>query len=141
VSQENVEIVRRATDAWNRQDLEGMRALSAPEIEYVNSPAAVEPGTRRGYDEVTAVLRTQWESLPDARQEIDRLYDRGDEIIGLGRLSRRMPGSDARIEDRVLISWKIHNGKVTRIEVLGASAGEVQEALKAAGLEEWSGRA
>jgi hypothetical protein len=101
VSQENVEIVRRATDAWNRQDLEGMRA-----------------------------------SLPDARQEIDRLYDRGDEIIGLGRLSRRMPGSEARIEDRVLISWKIHGGRITRIEVLGASAGEVQEALKAAGLEE-----
>jgi ketosteroid isomerase-like protein len=135
VSDENVEIVRRAMDACNRQDLESLVALSAPEIEYVNSPAAVEPGTRRGYDGLTAVVRKQWEALLDARQEIDRLYDRGDEIVGLGRLSRRMPGSDARIEDRVLISWSIHNGKITRVEVLGATAAEVQEALKAAGLE------
>ena len=136
VSEENLEIVRRSVAAWNRRDIDSMRALSAPDIEYVNSPNAVEPGTRRGYEAVIAVVRAQWESLLEGRQEIDRLYDRGDEVISLGRLSRRMPGSDARIEDRILVSWKIRNGKVTRVEALGASATEVQGALKAAGLEE-----
>ncbi len=51
MSQENVEIVRRANDAWNREDLEGLLALSDPEIEYVNSPdrgrAGHEARTRR----------------------------------------------------------------------------------------------
>ena len=51
MSQENVEIVRRLVDAWNRQDLEGILALIDPEAEYVNAPNAVEPGTRRGHDE------------------------------------------------------------------------------------------
>jgi ketosteroid isomerase-like protein len=96
MSEENAEIVRRAVDAWNRHDLKELVALGDPEAEFVNSPTAVEPGTRRGTDEVAAAFRAQWEILLDGRQEIDRIFDRGEEVIALGRLSRRMPGSDAR---------------------------------------------
>jgi uncharacterized protein len=135
MSQENVEIVRRMYDAWNRHDLETSLALADPEIEYVNSPTAVEPGTRHGHDGLTAVLRTQWEMLSDARQEIERIYDRGEEIISLSRVSRRMPGSEHRIEGQNLLSWTIRDGKVTRVEVFFGRA-EIQKALEAAGLEE-----
>ena len=38
MSQENVEIVHRVIDAWNRQDIEGLLALTDPEIEYVQCP-------------------------------------------------------------------------------------------------------
>jgi ketosteroid isomerase-like protein len=134
MSEENVEIVRRALDAWNRRDIEDLLALGDPEGEYVNSPTAIEPGTRRGRDEVAAVIRTQWELLTDGRWEIDRIYDRGEEIIALGRLSRRMPGSDARLEDRSLLSYKIRSGKIVRTEVLGFGRAEVHTALEAAGL-------
>jgi ketosteroid isomerase-like protein len=136
MSQENVETARRMLDAWNRRDMETLRALSHPEIEFVNSPTAVEPGTRRGEDEVEAATRAQWEMLLDARQEIDRTYDRGDEIIVLGRLSRRMPESEARLEQRVLTAWTIRDGKVSRTQVLGFGTTEVQEALEAVGLSE-----
>jgi hypothetical protein len=50
MSQENVEMFRLAVDAWNRQDIEGILAFADPEIEYVNAPGAVEPGTKRGRD-------------------------------------------------------------------------------------------
>ena len=136
MSQENVEIARRLLDAWNRRDLETILALGDPTGEFVNSPTAVEPGTRRGPEEITAVLRAQWEILLDARQEIDRIYDRGDEIIVLGRIARRMPESETWIEDRVLSLFEIHEGQVTRSQVLGFGATEVQEALKAASLSE-----
>jgi hypothetical protein len=56
--------------------------------------------------------------LLDGRGEIDRTYDRGDEIIVLGRLSRRMPGSEYRIEDRILSSVRFRNGNVRRTEIL-----------------------
>lgn len=136
MSEENVELARRVLDAWNRRDLETLLALSDPEAEYVNSPTAVEPGTRRGVNEVAAVFQAQWEILLDAHQEIDRLYDRGDEIIVLTRVSRRVtPESDARLEDRALASMKFRDGKIVRTEILGFGT-EVQEALRAAGLEE-----
>jgi ketosteroid isomerase-like protein len=136
MSQENLELARRMLDAWNRRDVESLRALSAPEVEFVNSPTAVEPGTRHGSDEVAAVAQTQWELLLEARQEIDEIYDRGDEIIVLGRLSRRMPESETRIEDRVLSSFTFHGGKATRLQVLAFGVAEVQDTLKAIGLSE-----
>jgi len=135
MSEENAEVVRRAVDAWNRQDAEGIVALTHPECEYVNAPTAVEPGTRRGHDEVVAVMRKQWEILSGAFQEIDRLHDRGDEIITEGHVSRTMPGSDVRITNPILISWKFRDGKLIRLEQLGAGP-EFPDALKAAGLAE-----
>ena len=136
MSQEDVEIVRCLYDAWNRRDEEGLLALSDPEAEWVNSPTAVEPGTRRGANELLAVWRTQWEFLRDGRFEIDRLVDRGEEILVLGRLSRLMPEGDARIEDRALASWRIRDGKAVRAEILGFGGAEVDKALEAAGLRE-----
>ena len=135
MSQENVEIVGRMVDAWNRQDLEAMLARTDPEAEYVNAPTAVEPGTRRGHDEMVAVLRKQWEGIPGAFQEIDRFHDRGDEILTEGRMSRTMPGSDARISTPFLASWKFREGKLIRLELLGGGP-EFPEALEAAGLRE-----
>jgi ketosteroid isomerase-like protein len=136
VSRKNVEIVRRVIDAWNRRDIEDLHALGDPEREYVNSPTAIEPGTRRGRDEITAAMRAQWELLTDGRWEVDRIHDRGEEVIASGRVSRRMPGSDARLEDRVLVSYKIRGGKIVRTEVLGFGRDEVHGALEAAGLLE-----
>jgi ketosteroid isomerase-like protein len=96
MSEENVELARRIHGAWNDRDLETMIALADPEVEYVNSPTAVEPGTRHGYDGLTIVLQTQWEMLTGARLEIERTYDRGEEVIVLSMLSRQMPGSEDR---------------------------------------------
>ena len=136
MSQGNVEIVHRLVDAWNRRDVDAMLALTDPECEYINSPTAVEPGTRRGSDELVAVAQSQWEILTDARQEVDRASDRGEVIISLGRVSRRMPGSDDRIEDRSLVAWTFRDGKLIRLEVLGFGATKVRGALEAAGLSE-----
>jgi ketosteroid isomerase-like protein len=137
MSQENVELVYRTVAAWNGRDVEAMLALADPEIEYVNSPTAVEPGTKWGHEHFENILRAQWEMLSDARWEVERLYEpQGEEMIGLGRLSRRMPGSDIRIEDRVLMAYRVANGRVTRMEVLGFGQAEVQAALEAMGLTE-----
>jgi ketosteroid isomerase-like protein len=135
MSKENVEIFRLAVDAWNRQDIEGLLALVDSEIEYVNAPGAVEAGTKRGRDEYAAVLQAQWDAFPDGCWEIDRIHDRGDEIIVEGRVSRSMPGSDVRVGNPLLVSVSFSHGKMTRIEVLGGGS-EVPNALKAAGLSE-----
>ena len=36
---DNVELVHRVIDAYNRQDLAALTALSDPEVEFVNSPS------------------------------------------------------------------------------------------------------
>jgi len=69
MSKENEEIVRRSLDAWNRRDVAGALAPVDADAEDVNPASAVEPGTRRGTSELTAVLRAQWEALTDGRWE------------------------------------------------------------------------
>jgi ketosteroid isomerase-like protein len=136
MARDNVEIVEQLYEAWNRRDLEAILAFTHPEAEYVNSPFAVEPGTRRGHTEISEVFRKQWEGLgPDARQQVDRAYPEGDEVITAARVTRSMPGSDAQIENRVAVRWTFRGGLVIRFEVLGAGS-RFKAALEAAGLSE-----
>src|SRR5215208_4632283 len=114
MSRKNLEIVRRSLDAWNRRDIAGALALVDAEAEYVNPASAVEPGTRRGTSELTAVLRAQWEALTDGRWEIDRIHDRGEEVIAAGRVSRRMPGSDTRGPGAHLLEAQQREGRARR---------------------------
>ena len=46
MAEENVELVRRIYDAWQRD--ESARTYIAEDVEYVNPGYAVEPGTRYG---------------------------------------------------------------------------------------------
>ena len=131
-----MDIGYRVVAAWNARDVEAMLALTDPEVEYVNSPASVEPGTRWGHEGLVEVYRAQWEILSDGRWEVDRVYDRDEEVIGLGRVSRRMPGSSARIEDRILAAIRFKDGRITRMEILGFGQAEVRAALDALGLAE-----
>src|SRR4051794_31762172 len=124
MSQENVEIVRRSLDAWNRRDIADALALVDAEAEYVNPASAVEPGTRRGASELTAVLRAQWEALTDGRWEIDRIYeslrrsDRPGPFVSLDARQRRPdrgPGAhlleDQRRESRARRNARLWQGR------------------------------
>src|SRR5262245_33686110 len=93
----NGDTVRAAHDAWNRRDADFFVEHASPDIEYVNPPQAVEPGTRHGHEGIRDVLEKQWELLGDARFEVAELYERDDEVVAVAALTRRMPGSDATI--------------------------------------------
>lgn len=123
-------------DAWNRRDLDEMLATADPEIEYVNPPDAMEPGTRHGHAELASVARKQWEALaPDGRQEVERVHERGDEVLTVVRLTRSMPGSDSRLETQALLSWRVAGGRVTRMHVVGAGT-RFAAAVEQAGLDD-----
>ena len=130
------QLAERFFDAWNRQDLDACLAMADPDIEYVNAPSAVEPGTRRGHDGLSLVLRKQWEGLgPTARVEVERVEFRGEGAVVVGRLSREMPGSTSRIEIRGVFRMTLRDGRIGRLEQLGAGTG-FDAALRAAGLSE-----
>jgi ketosteroid isomerase-like protein len=135
---ESAEILRRFMDAWNRRDVEGIVALSDPEIEYVNAPSAVEPGTRRGHEGIRSVVAKQWDLLGDAQVELEWIREHEDGIIGSTRITRGMPDSRATIEVRGLVLWTIRDGRVARFEVLGAGT-EFDRAVKEAGIVEPGG--
>ena len=135
MSAEEPELIERLIAAWNRRDIEAMLALADPEIEYVNAPAAVEPGTRHGLDGFAEVLRKQWEGLgPETSGRIERVHSTGNAFVTVGRIVRPVQGSSIEIENRIALRWTFRNRRLCRLEVLGAGS-EFERALAAAGID------
>ena len=111
--------VRRLIDAWNRRDHHALLSQAAPDIEYVNSPLAVETGTRRGRAEYEGVLRAQWEILGDARLEILELEEIGADVFVAAQLERTMPGGgEGRMQTRIGMRFSFRDGLVVRQEMI-----------------------
>ena len=124
MSQENVELVRRIYDAWDRQ--ESARDFIAEDLEYVNPSYAVEPGTRHGRKSL-AVVRGTYE---DFEIKVERFIDAGDETVVLARFTGSGSGSGVPVEGEHGYVWTVRDGLAVRFQWFQSH----REALEAAGL-------
>src|SRR6266480_6574843 len=94
---ENVEIVRKAVEAWNRRDADMWRTYAAPEIEWMPAcPAAVEGAAYRGYDEVAKGFESVWHTWEEFYFEESEVRDLGESVLWLGRV--KMRGASSHVE-------------------------------------------
>lgn len=127
MSEENVELVRRIYDAWDRE--ESARDFISPDVEYVNPSYAVEPGTRHG----RASFRVVRETYEDFRVTIERYIDvGGDEVLVLARYTASGRGSGVPVEGEHGYLWTVEDGQAVRFRWFGSH----REAFAAAGLDE-----
>jgi ketosteroid isomerase-like protein len=114
MSQENVEIVRRVYDAWSRDELAS--ELMADEIEYVNPPGAIEPGTRRGLAAFARAVEKTTDAWEFWQMQPERFEAVADRVAVLVRYRARGRGSGAEVEGRESALFTLSDGKVTRYE-------------------------
>jgi ketosteroid isomerase-like protein len=82
MSQENVEVVRRAISAYNRRDFEGLRALNDPDVEVDWSESrGLQPGVYRGQEEVMALYREFFDAFEAIEIEPERFIERSDTVV------------------------------------------------------------
>jgi ketosteroid isomerase-like protein len=124
MSQENVELVRRIYDAWNRE--ESARDFIAADLEYVNPSYAVEPGTRHGRRSLALVRDT----YDDFEIKIDRIIDAGDETVVLARYTASGPVSGVPVAGEHGYVWTVRDGLAVRFQWFQSH----REALEAAGI-------
>ena len=132
MSAENVEVVRRAAEAWNRDDLDAVMALYAEDVVAVAPAEWPEAGTFSGRDAVReqfARLKDSWE---EERIEQDELIDLGDRVLALDRWVGKGKGSGLELERPGGTLITLRGGKIVRIEFYS----DQSEAREAAGLEE-----
>src|SRR3954447_3763035 len=130
MSPENIEVIRRAFEAVDRGDLDGMATALSPEFEYVTTGTVVDlHGTNAGEQGFRAFLDSFWEDFDEPRVEIRRLIDAGETVVTLVTFGGR--GTQSRVETSFDLwhVWTLQNGRVVRGE--GFRSGE--EAVKAAG--------
>jgi uncharacterized protein len=133
MSEQNVEVVRDAFDAYWRGDMDGVLALCAEDILVVQAPEVVATGVppeQHGHDgvlEAFGIWPNQWE---DFEIEIRRIVaDPGDHVVvhTLQRGRGRQSGVDVEAEffftfavrDGVIAEWRIF---VDEAEALAAAA-------------------
>jgi ketosteroid isomerase-like protein len=113
MSDENVELVRRAYEAFNRGDLEAMVADFVRNFEYV--PTGAIPGTRhvyrgpQGWREFVGWL---FDEFDDARVEIRELIETDDQVLAAACLRGRGKQSGAEASWDMFFLWTIRQGRV-----------------------------
>ena len=136
MSEENVETVRRALEAWNADDLDGFLAELDPELEWHPSiEPALEGGetTFRGLDGARKAWVDYhggtWERLTGQIQEI---RDLGETVVVLGHLDVTGRTTGIEFHQEVGLLMTVRGGKIVRSHDYLSHA----EALEAAGLRE-----
>jgi ketosteroid isomerase-like protein len=103
MSRENVELVMRAYDAFNRRDLDGFRSLMSGDVETGSRLVEVE-GTFHGHDGVRRWWSTLFENFPDMQIEVIEVRDLGETALGRYRIRGHGAGSDTPVEDE---QWQV----------------------------------
>ena len=138
MSQENVELVRRGADAFNRRDLDAYLALTDDDVEVVPRVGAMEgESSYRGHDGVRRWWSNLLDVFPDWNVEVVEVRDLGDLTLATVRLSGHGAGSAAptnQANGHVVRWWR---GKCVWWRAFGSRA----EALEAVGLSEQGARA
>jgi ketosteroid isomerase-like protein len=83
MSQENVDQIRKALDAFNRRDLGVLLESIDPEVEW--SPPTELPGSSmvRGHDGVRQSVADMLDAFGDLRADPERFIDLGERVICL----------------------------------------------------------
>ena len=131
MSEENVDLTRRAFQAFEDRDLNGLLAILDDDVEAFPILAGMEGGYR-GHDGI----RRWWSSLlgtfPDFHAEIRELRDLGDVTFAVLHLQGRGAGSDTPVDAAAWQVTQFRGGKCIGWRVYTSE----REALEAVGLTE-----
>ena len=134
MSQENVEIVRRGIDAFNRLDGEATRDLWATDGEWRSlylGDGLLDGTIYRGADQVVEFVEQQAETWESAAVEALEIREVDDDVIVKFRLSAIGRASGIPVDRVTWNVFTLHDGKITA----GRSYLTEHEALEAVGLE------
>ena len=133
MSQENVEIVRRAFEAFAREGPAAVVDFWDPEIElWLPSGMVQAGGTYRGHAAVLEWMKEWAEAWEEIDYKPEEFTEAGDSVLVSVLYDGRGKGSGVRVEGRFWYLITLRNGKTVRWELYPERA----LALEAAGLSE-----
>jgi ketosteroid isomerase-like protein len=134
MSQENVEIVRNAFDAFTEGDMDGVLRLCDEDIVVTQPPDLPgAPAEQRGHGGVLEAFAFWPEQWDDFRVKILRIVaDPGDFVIVTVRTSGRGKQSGAEVDTTFTFVFIIRDEKIVEWQLFMSE----EQALEAAGLRE-----
>ena len=134
MSQENVELVRRGFDAYNRRDLAGLLENWAPDavVDWSRS-RGFDAGVFRGHDAIRAHWQRLLKSFDEVRIEVvDPIEEVEDGLLVVENLGYLRGRDGIEVQTRSALLITIRDGQTASFTLYQTK----QEALEAAGLRE-----
>jgi ketosteroid isomerase-like protein len=133
MSEENVEIVRRGYDTWNRRDFDATIALIDPEIEWtmMGTTRFMAEGTYHGHDGIREFWRLLIEPWAELHIEIEGTRAEGDLVVAFVRFHVKAR-EGLELEAPFVHLLDLRHCKIIRFRSFDNRA----EALETAGLRE-----
>jgi uncharacterized protein len=132
MSQENMEIVRRAHEALNAGNIDELVTLCHPDFQLDMSDRVLNPAVYQGHDGIRKFyveVQDVWERYV---WEPEELRDEGDTVVALLRSEGRGRGSGVEIDRKTAMVWTVRAGKALGLRFYR----EPERALEAVGLRE-----
>ena len=128
MSEENVEVVREAWDAYSRGDYDRIAGFHDPHIVVVT----LEDGALYGNNAVLANYQRWNEAWEGAETTPEEVIGHGDRVFVAARFHAHGRASGVEVENRLYEVFMVRDGKVLRIDEYEHR----EQALKAAGMSE-----
>jgi ketosteroid isomerase-like protein len=132
MSQENVEVITRMFDAWNRGDMDALADVFDAEVEvrpalstFLASPVY------RGHDGVVAWYAETFEPWAQMTAEPRGFVDAGDRMVVVVGLSARVPGGEVDMDAEIAHVVTVREGRIVQLD----GYDRPEAALTAVGLE------
>jgi uncharacterized protein len=133
MSQENVEIIRLATAAFNSGGFDGvLDRFALPEYEWHSAEGVPGAGVYRGREAVKGYVREFLASWRSYSLEEERIVEVGDRVLALVHVRAEGKASGVVLDVAVAYLHTLRDGKLARTEVFF----DRREALEAVGLSE-----
>jgi ketosteroid isomerase-like protein len=129
VSEENVEVVRSAWEAFARHNNAAIFPLYDPDVE-IND--AFHDRVYRGLDGVREFVRDWLTTWDEYRSEVEEWIDAGDNVVAILHAWARGKQSRVPVEEHSAHVWTLREGKLWRLRIYRTKA----DAVKALGLSE-----
>ncbi len=113
---ENVDLVNRWTDAWNRDDWEMLAALSDPDVTTVAPEQWPESEILEGWEALRQQIERLKDSWEEERIELDEIREAGDTVVVRSRWVTRGKASGVPLELPMTTVSTVTNGRVARLE-------------------------
>lgn len=132
MSEESLEIMRAAFDAWYRQDDDAMLATWDEEAELYPLRAQLEGRAYHGHDGVRRFMAELADDWAEVRFDVEKIRDAGEQIVGSGRFRARGRASGLELDEPFGVVGAARHGRLAFVRFFSDPA----DALAAAGLSE-----
>jgi ketosteroid isomerase-like protein len=131
MAHQNVEIVRRAYEMFNRNGPEAILDFLDPDVEWDESELpARQPGVYRGHDGVRRLFEENAALWEDINVQVDEILDGEEGVVAFIRVRGRGRHTRANVELAIAEVWRMRDGKGSEVRLYL----DRQEALEAIGL-------